>query len=66
MTISQQRGVNESKFWKYDMTGMKMMCDHKYHREPLSTVAMSVDNLWVIIYSDVRLRSHAIALVCTT
>ena len=50
MTISQQRGVNESKFWKYDMTGMKMICDHKYHREPLSTVAMSVDNLWVIMY----------------
>ena len=29
--------------------GMKMMCDHKNHREPLSTVAMSVDNLWVLI-----------------
>ena len=30
--------------------GMKMMCDHKNHREPLSTVAMSVDNLWVVIF----------------
>jgi len=60
MTISQQRGVNESKFWKYDMTGMKMMCDHKYHREPLSTVAMSVDNLWVFSSShDSKLRMYS-------
>ena len=50
MTIAQQRGVNESKMWKYDMNNMKMMSDTKYHREPLSTVAMSVDNLWVGIY----------------
>ena len=37
------------------LKGMKMMCDHKNHREPLSTVAMSVDNLWVLILFSVSL-----------
>ena len=39
------------------LKGMKMMCDHKNHREPLSTVAMSVDNLWVLILFSLSLNA---------
>ena len=41
MPASVQR-LNESKdvikYWKHDMSCMKMICDYKVHREPLSTV----------------------------
>lgn len=42
-----RRGVNQVKLWKYNMTNLKMVCDYQLHREALSTLAMSVDNLWV-------------------
>ena len=57
-----QRGVNDAivKYWKHDMKGMKMICDFQVHREPLSTVAMSVDNLWVFSSShDSKLRMYS-------
>ena len=41
MPASVQK-LNESKdvikYWKHDMSCMKMICDYKVHREPLSTV----------------------------
>ena len=41
MPASVQR-LNDSKdvikYWKHDMSCMKMICDYKVHREPLSTV----------------------------
>lgn len=57
--------LNESvdviKYWKHDMTGMKMICDYKVHQEPLSSVAMSVDNLWVFSSShDSKLRMYSV------
>jgi factor associated with neutral sphingomyelinase activation len=49
------------KFWKNDMTGMKMICDYKVHKEPLSTLAMSVDNLWIFSSShDSKLRMYSL------
>jgi factor associated with neutral sphingomyelinase activation len=38
--------VTDIKYWK-DMSLMKRVCDYKVHREALSAVAMSVDNLWI-------------------
>ena len=57
----QRRGVHSEKYWKYDMSRLKMVCDYKVeHGEPLSTVAMSVDNLWVFSSShDSKLRMYS-------
>ena len=60
--ISQERGVNDGniRYWKYLMTGMKMICDYQAHTERLSTIAMSVDNLWVFSSShDSKLRMYS-------
>lgn len=36
-----------STFWKHNVKNLRMVCDFKVHREAISTVALSVDNLWV-------------------
>ena len=51
MPASVQR-LNESndviKYWKHDMSCMKMICDYKVHREPLSTVGeFIIDNYMI-------------------
>ena len=49
------------KYWKHDMTSMKMICDYKVHREALSTVALSFDNLWIFSAShDAKLRLYSL------
>lgn len=49
------------KYWKYDMSALQMVCDYQLHKEPVSTVAMSVDNLWVFSSShDSKLLMYSI------
>lgn len=36
-----------TKYWKGNVKDLRMVCDYKVHKEALSTVAMSVDNLWI-------------------
>ena len=49
------------KYWQYDISALQMVCDYQLHKEPVSTVAMSVDNLWVFSSShDSKLLMYSI------